>query len=360
MVFSPVSVAVALGMTYAGARNNTAVEMAAAMQNDLADDAFHAAGNQLQIMLDGRNIAPYVPPDGEGEKSLQLSLVNAVWAQNEYLVEELFLDILAVNYDSGVKLLDFISDPESSRLTINDWVADNTNQKIEDLITEGAITSDTKLVLTNALYFYGSWRYNFEEEATREGTFNPLTSGTVLVDMMHQTYGFSYAEGTGYQMIDLPYDGGELAMTIVLPAAGSFAEIRDEISDAWLTQAREAMVPDTEVALTLPKFSFTWGSESLKDPLVTLGMVDAFSTTDADFTGINPSGLLYISDVLHKAFIGVDEYGTEAAAATAVIIADSSIPDEPVSFAADRPFLFFIRDASGLILFAGQVMDPSA
>ena len=153
---------------------------------------------------------------------------------------------------------------------------------------------------------------------------------------------------------------GELAMTILLPEAGRFVEIRDSLSSDWLAEARASISTGTEVGLTLPKFSFTWGTESLKPALIELGMTDAFEFPIADFTGINPSGQLYISDVLHQAFIGVDEHGTEAAAATAVIIADTGLPPTPVPFTVDRPFLFFIRDTTGLLLFAGQVVDASA
>ena len=176
--------------------------------------------------------------------------------------------------------------------------------------------------------------------------------------MMRMRETFNYAEGDDYQIIDLPYNGAYVSMTIVLPEAGRFEEIRARLGSTWVDDAGAA-IAETNVDLRLPKFSFTWGSESLKDPLISLGMVDPFTMGVADFTGINTQGLLFISDVIHKAFIGVDEFGTEAAAATAVIIADTGIPDDPVEFTVDRPFLLFIRDASGAILFTGQVVDPS-
>jgi serpin B len=357
VVFSPVSVAVALGMTYAGARHDTATQMAAAMQNDLSDEAFHAANNRLALELASRNIAPH-ETDG-GEKSLRLRLVNASWAQSGYPIEQPFLDILSTNYDAGMKLLDFIGNTEGSRQIINEWVADQTEDKIEDLIGPGALSPDTKLVLTNALYFYGSWQAVFDENATSDGTYYTLFAAEVTAEMMHQSSGFPYAEGDGYQMLDLPYDGNELAMTIVLPEAGRFSEIRDALSSDWLQQAR-ASISNTQVAVTMPKFSFTWGTESLKEPLIALGMTDAFQPDVADLTGISTASQLFIFDVLHQAFIAVDESGTEAAAATAVIIADTSLPPTPVPFTVDRPFLFFIRDSSGLLLFVGQVTDPTA
>jgi serpin B len=358
VVFSPVSTAVALGMTYAGARNNTATQMAAVMHNGLSDDAFHAAQNQLALDLDSRNVAPHETEGGE--KSVRLSLVNAAWAQDGYEILQPFLDTLATNYDSGVKLLDFIADPNGSRELINEWVADQTEDKIEDLIGPGAITPNTRVVLTNALYFYATWDQPFAVDATSDGTFYTLAGGEVTAAMMHQTSSLPYAEGDGYQLVDLPYDGGELAMTILLPEAGRFVEIRDSLSSDWLAQAHASISIGTEVELSLPKFSFTWGTESLKEPLKALGMTDAFDELAADFTGIEPRRELYVSDVLHQAFIGVDEDGTEAAAATAVILSFRGTPESPVPFTVDRPFIFFIRDTTGLLLFAGQVLDPSA
>jgi serpin B len=358
VVFSPVSVAVALGMTYAGARSNTAAQMAAVLHNGLSDDAFHAANNQLAIDLASRNIAPHETE--AGEKSVRLSLVNATWAQDGYEILAPFLDILASNYDAGLKLVDFISDPEACRLVINQWVADQTEDKIPDLIGPDALTRDTRLVLTNALYFYGTWSDPFLVESTSDGTFYTLSGGEVTVPMMHQSSSLSYAEGDGYQMVDLPYDGRELAMTVVLPEAGRFHEIRELVSSDWLEQAR-ASIAAAQVELTLPKFSFTWGTESLKPTLIGLGMTDAFQPGVADLTGIVPTPELYVSDVLHQAFIGVDESGTEAAAATAVIIDRyTSVPDSGIPFTVDRPFLFFIRDTTGLLLFTGQVTLPDA
>ena len=355
IVYSPVSVAVALGMTYAGARGDTAAQMATVMHNDLSDDAFHAANNQLAVNLTSRNIALHETE--EGEKSLLLRLVNATWAQNGYAIEQPFLDVLATNYDAGVKLVDFVGDTEGARLAINAWAADQTEDRIQDLIGPNDLDADTRLVLTNALYFYGSWSEAFRVDSTSDGAFYTLSGGEVTAEMMHQSTSYRYGEGDGYQMLDIPYVGGELSMTIVLPEAGRFAEIRSLLSGDWLTQARASMA-DTQVDLTLPKWSFSWGTESLKESLQALGMTDAF-TPLADFTGIDTSGLLYIFDVLQQAFIAVDESGTEAAAATAVIMGWTSDPGPGVPFIVDRPFLLFIRDSSGLILFTGQVTDPS-
>jgi serpin B len=358
VVFSPVSTAFALAMTYAGARGETATQMAAVLHNDLPDTTFHAALNQLSLDLASRNVAPHETIDGT--KSVRLSLVNAAWAQQDYAILPDFLDILSANYDAGVRLLDYIGDPDGSRQIINRWVADETEDKIQDLIPPDGITTDTRLVLSNALYFYATWQAPFLLEATSAGTFSTLSGQDVATEMMHDTSYYRYAEGSGYQLLDLPYDGDELCMTIVLPEAGRFSEIRDALSDTWLTGVRAAATTDREIQVSVPKFGFTWGTTSLTPALRALGMTDAFEYPTADFSGIEPTRELYVSDVFHQAFIAVDEHGTEAAAATAVVLTAGAIPDPPVPFTVDRPFIFFIHDSTDVILFAGQVVDPSS
>jgi serpin B len=355
VVYSPLSIAMALGMTLPGARNNTADEMALVLHNTLEAALFHAAGNRLMTEMRSRNIAPH-PAESGGEKSVQLSLINAIWAQHTLTMESAFLDILAVHYDSGMNLVDFITETESTRLTINDWAAGNTMQKLTNLVPAGALTADTRLVLTNALHFYGSWHKSFKVSETANGNF-ALPSGTdVSVPLMHLTDNFTYDSQAGYQIVDLPYDGESLVMTIVLPEADQFATIRESIDEQWLNTALATMDPRIKLELTLPRFDFVWDA-SLTEPLTDLGMTDAFDKNKANFSGISTTEPLFISDVLHKAFIGVDEYGTEAAAATAVIVSTWS---DPIPFTADHPFLFFIRDTeTGAILFAGQVIDPS-
>jgi len=357
-VFSPVSTAVALGMAYAGARGETATQMATVLHNDLPDDTFHASMNQLALDLDARNVAPHETM--EGTKSVRLSLVNSSWAQKDYPLLAPFLDILATQYDAGMHLADFINDPDGSRRLINQWVATETEDRIEELIPPNGITDLTRLVLTNALYFYGTWATPFNAEYTSSGAFHTLAGSDVTADFMIDTGYYPYGEGTDYQIVDLPYDGGDLAMSVVLPEAGRFGEIRDALSSDWIEQARAAISTEQEVRVSLPKFSYTWGTESLKPALESLGMTDAFVYPTADFSGMESTRELYISEVFHQAFVAVDEDGTEAAAATAVVMTAGAIPDPPVPFDADRPFLFLIRDATGAILFVGQVLDPTA
>jgi len=355
--YSPVSTALALGMTYAGAQGNTATQMAAALHSDLPAPTFHAGMNQLLLDLATRNVAPYATQ--YGTKSLTLLPANAAWAQKGYPLVSDYLDLLATNYGAGINLLDFMGDPPGSTAAINQWVAQQTLDRIPELIPGGAISQATRLVLTNAIYFYGSWASQFDQTRTRDGTFHTLAGSDVTVPMLHDGRNIPYVEGDGYQMIELGYDGGQLSMGVLLPAAGRLGEIRDGLTAAWLEAARAAMTTSAEVALQLPKFRFTWGTKSLTEPLKALGMADAFDVSLADFSGMTGAKDLYISDVLHQAFVAVDENGTEAAAATAVIMDYTSAPISTASFAVDRPFLIFIRDASGALLFTGQVGDPS-
>jgi serpin B len=354
LVASPISATAALAMTYAGARGETATEMAAALHFDLPADKLHPAMNQLSMSLAGRNIA--TQKTEEGDKSVRLSLVNSLWAQKNYPLVPAFLDALAVNYDAGVRLLDFMGDADSSRETINAWVGAETNDRIKDLLPSGSITSATRLVLVNALYFYGSWATAFDIEQTKTQAFHAL-GGDVQAPTMHAGAELRYADGDDYQVVDVPYYGDKLAMRIVLPAAGQLDAVRAAITPAWLTGVDSAM-KHRPVALSLPRFRFQWGTTSLKPALEGMGMTSAF-TDKADFSGMNAQNELSIGDVLQQAFIGVDEAGTEAAAATAVIMLGTGAPEEPATFTADRPFIFFIRDASGSILFAGQVTDPT-
>jgi len=255
-------------------------------------------------------------------------------------------------------LLDFASALEESRVTINNWVSEQTEGRIEDLIPQGALDPLTVLVLTNAIYFNAAWAEPFEEKLTEEGTFHLLDGGEVTVPMMRQTKSFGYAEGEGYQAVELPYDGWELSMVILLPQAGEFESFEGALDAGRVDGIVDDLV-HRQVALTMPKFEFESGF-SLKDALAALGMPDAF-TGAADFSGMTGERDLFISEVLHKAFVSVDEAGTEAAAATAVVMTKMGMPEEPVEVSMDRPFIFLIRDVeTGAILFVGRVIDPSA
>jgi serpin B len=352
--YSPYSISIALAMTYAGARSETEEQMAEVMRFTLAQDRLHPAFNALDLELASRGEGA-AGADGEG---FRLNIVNRIWGQIGYAFLSEFLDVLAVNYGTGLSLLDFSTEPEESRVVINDWVAEHTEERIEDLIPEGAITSDTRLVLTNAVYFNAAWSSPFEEESTRDRPFNLLDGGEVAVPMMNQVETFGYAAGDGYEAVELLYDGGELSMVIFLPEAGRFGNF-EETLDAVRATTIVGDLTTRNLDLTMPRFTFRWET-SLRDALETMGMTNAF--LGADFSGMDGRHGLAIQDVIHQAFVLVNEQGTEAAAATAVIIGETAAPEpeDPLVVVIDRPFLFFIRDIeTETILFLGRVLDPS-
>ena len=354
LFYSPYSISLALAMTYAGACNETAQQMAATLQFLLDQDRLHPAFNWLDAELARRGEGA-AGKDGEG---FRLNIVNAIWGQKDYEFLPDFLDVLAENYGAGLRILDFMTETEKSRLTINDWVSDQTEERIEDLIPQGAIDALTRLVLTNAIYFNAAWEHPFDKKMTANGPFYLLDGEQVTVPMMKQTESFGYTEGEGYQAVELRYDGGELSMVILLPEAGKF-EAFEETLNAQQVDAIISGLQYTEVALTMPRFEFD-SEFSLKDTLAEMGMPIAFSSR-ADFSGMTGYPELFISDVVHKAFVAVDEAGTEAAAATAVIMELTAVPEPPVEVTIDRPFIFLIRDIeTGAILFVGRVLNPGA
>jgi serpin B len=355
LFYSPYSISLALAMTYAGARGETAEQMADTLQFMLEQERLHPAFNWLDAELAKRGEGA----EGQDEEGFRLNIVNAIWGQKDYEFLTDFLDVLAENYGAGLRILDFITEPEKSRVTINDWVSDQTEERIKDLIPPGMITALTRLVLTNAIYFNAAWEYPFNEDMTADGPFYLLDGGQVTVPMMRQTKSFGYAEGKGYQAVELLYDGGELSMVILLPASGNFETFEEGLQAQQVNDIIRGLQP-TLVALTMPQFEFD-SDFSLKDTLAGMGMPIAFSG-DADFSGMTGNRELFISDVVHKAFVSVDEAGTEAAAATAVIDAGASPPEEhPVQVTIDRPFIFLIRDIeTGAILFVGRVLNPGA
>jgi len=352
--YSPYSISLALAMTYAGARSKTEQQMADTLHFILPQDRLHPAFNSLDIELSQRGEGAQ-GKDGEG---FRLNIVNAIWGQKDYKFLTTFLDTLAENYGAGLRLLDFISAPEESRLTINNWVSDQTEDRIEDLIPQGLINELTRLVLTNAIYFNAAWRYPFNEDMTGDGPFYLLDGGKVTVPMMRQTESFGYAEGEGYQAVELPYDGGELSMVILLPQSGQFEAFEGSL-DAQRVEDMVKALELKQVAVAMPQFEFE-SSFSLKETLAMMGMPVAFRSLGADFSGMTGNFDLFIGDVVHKAFVSVDEAGTEAAAATAVVMMNKMVPEIPVVVTIDHPFIFLIRDIeTGAILFIGRVVNPS-
>jgi serpin B len=352
LFYSPHSISVALAMTYAGARGDTAEEMAATLHFMLEQDRLHPAFNWLDAELASRGEGAQ-GKDGEG---FRLNIVNAIWGQKGYEFLTEFLDVLAENYGAGLRILDFINQTEESRLAINDWVSDQTEGRIKDLIPQGVINVATCLVLTNAIYFNAAWKYPFDEKMTANGPFYLLNGEQITVPMMRQTEAFGYTDGEGYQAVELPYDGEELSMVIVLPEAGNFEAFEEGLQVPQVCDIINSLRP-SGVTLTMPQFEFD-SEFSLKNTLEDMGMPSAFGA--ADFSGMTGTRDLYIRDVLHKAFVSVDEAGTEAAAATAVAMEEEA-PEPRVEVTIDRPFIFLIRDIeTGTILFVGRVLDPAA
>lgn len=356
LFYSPYSISLALAMTYAGARGETQQQMAAALNFTLPPERLHPAFNAIAQQIASRAAEGGQGSDGEG---FQLHVVNDLWGQQDYAFLPEYLDVISQYYGAGVRLVDFINNPGGSRQQINDYIAEKTEQRIQDLLPANSVTPDTRLILTNAIYFDAAWAYPFDAGSTRRDAFTLLDGTSVDVDMMTLPMASSlrYTAGDGYEAVELPYDNRSISMLLIVPDAGQFSDFEARLDAERLAGIVGAL--DTQkVHVVMPKFTFE-SAFSLADPLSALGMAPAF-TSDADFSGINGRRDLYISDVMHKAFVKVDEAGTEAAAATAVVMKAAGMPmDEPVLLRVDRPFIFLIRDEpTNTILFLGRMLDP--
>jgi serpin B len=351
LFLSPLSISTALAMTYAGARGETATQMASALHYTL--DASTLAGDFGSLLTD---------LNSAGQGGYALSVADALWGQQGFPFLSSFLNLVQADYGGGLHQVDFAGATEATRQTINDWVAQETNNKIQNLIPEGALSPLTRLVLTNAVYFKGQWATAFDPSLTQDAAFTVGSGGQVQVPTMHATGSYGYMQSDGYQVLELPYQGNRLAMDVILPSSTSgpagldAGQLPADLS-GWL----RGLTPE-QVIVSLPKFKMTTQFE-LSQSLESLGMTDAFSGS-ADFSGISQEGLK-IDSVIHKAFIDVGETGTEAAAATAVSVTATCVGIisgmQPIAFNADHPFLFLIRDTqSGSVLFMGQVANPAA
>lgn len=359
LFLSPYSISLALGMTYGGARGETERQMAEALHFTLPQDRLHPAFNALDQQLATRKNAGGEGADGKG---FRLNIVNDLWGEQDYTFEQAFLDLLAENYGAGLRLMDFKTNPGGARQEINEYIAEQTEDRIKDLLPADAINSLTRLVLTNAIYFNAAWHHQFEENLTEDAPFTKLDGSEMTVKMMGM-YGaesFRYLDGDGFQAIALPYENRDLSMLVILPDEGNFEAFQSGLTAAQFDAILQEM-DWADVVLKMPKFTFE-SQFSLSEQLQALGMVDAFSG-DADFSGIEPQRELVIADVIHKSFVAVDENGTEAAAATAVIMeATGALMEvEIIELTVDRPFLFLIHDApTNTILFLGQALEPAA
>ena len=354
LFFSPYSLSLALAMTYAGARDETAQQMAEVLRFTLPQERLHPAFHTLEAELARRGEGAR----GQDGEDFRLNVANALWAQEGYGFLAEYIELVDVYYGAGWHQLDFTADPEAAREVINEWVETQTEERIRNLIPSDALTVDTRLVLTNAIYFNAAWQRPFDEALTEERPFTLLDGSEVMVPTMRQTAQVAYASGKGYQALELPYDGEELTMVILLPDEEDFEafEAALELETVRRIVSELAM---TRLELFLPKFEFT-AEFSLSRVLSDMGMPLAFSD-QADFSGMNGRRDLSISEVLHKAFVLTDEAGTEAAAATGVVVGVTSVMEPPPQLKIDRPFIFLIRDLeTNAILFVGRVLNPLA
>ena len=352
--YSPFSVSLALAMTYAGARGETERQMAQTLHFNLPQDRLHPAFNSLDLYFASLGKGA----QGSDNQGFRLHIVNALWGQKGFQFLQDFLDLLAQNYGAGIRLLNFSANPDAARVTINDWVSQQTEGKIKDLIPPGAIDALTRLVLTNAIYFNAAWAHPFDENQTSPAPFYLLDGTQLSVPMMQTTTSLSTFTGEGYQGVAIPYDGNELEMVIIMPQAGKFEQIEKGLTDQWLSD-QLAQREFHQVELHMPKFKVE-SDFSLVKSLSALGMPQAFSD-QADFSGMDGRRDLYIGEVVHKAYVSVNEAGTEAAAATAVIMElTAAMPETVTIIHLDHPFIYFVRDIqNGSILFAGRLVNPN-
>ena len=355
LVFSPYSISLALAMTYAGAHNQTESQMAKAMQFNLPQDQLHPAFNALDLALANEGKA-----QGSNGQPMQLNIANAVWAEQSYSFQQAYLDLIAKHYGTGIQQANFKKNFDAVRQQINNWVSNQTKNKINDLLAPGSVDALTRMVLVNAIYFKADWDVPFDANNTSDSNFNRLDGSQSQVKMMNNgKLTLPYIKGNGYQAVELPYNGNTAAMDIIMPDQGNFQNFESTLDAQKINEIFNSM-QSTPIALGLPKFTFTTNF-SLSDQLKSLGMTDAFDSNKADFSGMTGNHDLFISDVIHKAYVAVDEKGTEAAAATAVIMEAMSAPmQQKVHLVIDHPFIFIIRDLkSGQILFVGRVLNPA-
>jgi serpin B len=352
LVLSPTSIVIALSMARAGARGATASEMDAVLH-----DAYGSAGgngmNSLDQVLVGLS-GTFTTDSGE-KLDVKLHIANAPFSQSGMKLEDDYLDILASKYGAGLRLVDYAADPSGSCKLINAWVSDQTEKRIPELLD--SLDPMTRLVLVNAIYLKAPWQTPFQVESTKDASFTKLDGSSVQVPTMNGTLSEAkYAAGTGWKAAELPYIGGSLAMTIVVP--DDLTSWENGLTGSSFAQVVDALQP-ASVTLSLPKF----GTETKLDlaaMLEAMGMPTAFNPVLADFSGITTAEQLYIAQVIHQANIDVDEKGTEAAAATAVVMRATAMPAEPVTLNVDRPFMFALRDTkTGAVLFLGRIVDPS-
>ncbi|MGO8925855.1 MAG: serpin family protein [Limisphaerales bacterium] len=352
LFFSPYSVSTALAMTYAGARGNTEAQMAHVLHFGKDQPRLHSAFGALQRQFNQVN----------QQKGIELSIANALWAQQGRSFLPAFLNVGKNDYQASLNLADFKTGAEAIRREINGWVAEQTKDKIQDILPPGSLDAATRLVLANAIYFKGAWAEPFPQAGTSPQPFHLTASQQIDVPLMHHFDTVKYMENGSFQAVELPYAGHELSLVVLLPRKiGGCRALEGRLSPALLSHCIKEM-KSQRVELFLPRFKVE-SYFKLKDTLSKMGMSDAFGP-QADFSGMDGTRNLYISAVFHKAWVDVNEEGTEAAAATVVTMELKGVlrrpPAPPPVFRADHPFIFCIRDTrSGSLLFLGRLADPA-
>jgi serpin B len=351
LFFSPFSMSSALAMTYAGARGDTESQIATTMRFSMGQET-HSAFAELASRLAELQKAP----------NIRLSVANSLWPQKGYPFLDGYLSLVKKHYGVSITPVDYKSEAEAARKTINGWVEKKTQNKIRDLIQPGILNALTRLVLVNAVYFKGNWENQFKASGTWNAPFHITADRTVQVPMMTQKQALRYANLDSFAILELPYVGNKMSMIILLPKkTDGLGQLETELSPENLKRW-ESRLNKEEVLVFLPKFKMT-STFRMDKALISMGMVDAFSATSANFAGMDGrSDWLYIGAVLHKAFVEVNEEGTEAAAATAtgVVMAVAGVHASQTTFRADHPFVFLIKEKqTGSILFVGRMTDPT-
>ncbi len=347
LFYSPYSISTALAMAYAGAAGETQRQMAEALHFALSPEDLHAAFNALDLRL----------MSSKAEDAFRLNVANALWAQEGYEFLPSYLDTLAVHYGAGMRLADFTQDVlrEEARQAINAWVSEQTESKIEELLKQGDLTPDSRLVLLNAVYFKADWNVPFSGDM--QGDFTRLDGSQITVPVMSRRTETPYLTGEGFEAFALDYKGDRVRMLVLVPDAGTFEAFEASLDAARLAEIM-AGLESTDVQVTMPKFEFK-ARFALRDALTSLGMEDAFQARIADFSGMDGARDLFIQSVIHEAYVAVDEEGTEAAAATGITVGIVSMPLNTIT--VDRPFIFLIHDVeTDTLLFVGRVLDPTA
>ncbi len=349
LFISPLSIRTACAMAYGGAKNKTATQMAKALSYRFADEQLHAtmctAAHELTREQEG----------------VSVSLANALWRQKEFAVLDSYVELNRSFYNAQQYEVDFKTATEAARQTINQKIEEQTKGKVVECIPKTGVTADTKLVLTNAIHFKGTWLTQFDATQTQTQPFFITPKKKVDVPLMAVKSRFRYREVDDLQLIELPYAGKAFSMVVILPTKpNGLKKLERSLSAEKLAEWQTSMYK-RPLQLYLPKFTITWGTEDLSKQLIQLGMKDAFKSHKADFSGITGQKGLFIDGVFHKTLIEVTEQGTEAAGATAVAMRKGGPPEPPPTFRADRPFLFIIKDTiTGAILFIGRLTDPTA